>query len=84
MIPLFLKLLKCQDKVLRKRLTEIVTTDLARMNLKHKNNSVNKKIQNFCHEMLKDPNKKAVRKIVNIMIYLYKKKVIILVKIDLE
>jgi protein SDA1 len=84
MIPLFLKLLKCQDKVLRKRLTEIITTDLARMNLKHKNNNVNKKIQNFCQEMMKDPNKKAVRKTVNIMIYLYKKKVISSFKSDLE
>jgi protein SDA1 len=77
MIPLFLKLLKSQDKVLRRRLTEIITTDLARMNQKHKNNNVNKKIQNFCQEMMKDPNRKAVRKTVNIMIYLYKKKVII-------
>lgn len=75
-IPLFFKLLKCQDKGLRKRLTEIITTDLARINQIHKNNTVNKKIQNFCMEIMKDPNKKAVRKTLNIMITLYKKKVI--------
>ena len=68
-------MIKCQDKILRKRLTEIITTDLAKINNKHKNNTVNKKIQNFCLEMLKDPNKKAVRKTLNIMITLYKKKV---------
>lgn len=41
-----------------------------------KNNSVNKKLQNFCIEnMLHDPNKKAARKTLNIMITLYKKKI---------
>jgi protein SDA1 len=77
MLPLFFKLIKCQDKILRKRLTEIITTDLARINIKHKNNTINKKIQNFCLEMMKDPNRKAVRKTLNIMISLYRKKVFI-------
>ena len=84
MIPLFFKLIKCQDKILRKRLTEIITTDLAKINIKHKNNAVNKKIQNFCQEMMKDPNKKAVRKTLNIMIVLYKKKVTLFIILDLE
>jgi len=54
----------------------MIITDLTRLNQTHKNNAVNKKLQNFCQEnMLNDPNKKASRKTLNIMITLYKKKV---------
>lgn len=74
-LPLFFKLLRCQDKILRRRLHEIIISDLQRINSAHKNNSVNKKLQNFCIDMLNDPNKKAGRKTLNIMIILYKKKV---------
>ena len=37
----------------------MIITDLTRLNQDHKNNAVNKKLQNFCQEnMLNDPNKK--------------------------
>jgi protein SDA1 len=55
---------------------EMIITDLTRINLKQKNPPVNRKLQNFCIEnMLEDPNKKAARKTLNIMITLYKKKI---------
>jgi protein SDA1 len=75
-LPLFFKLLRCQDKILRKRLQEIIISDLTRVNLVHKNNTINQKIQNFCiGNMLTDPNKKAARKTLNIIITLFKKKI---------
>jgi protein SDA1 len=75
-LPLFFKLLRCQDKILRRKLHDSIISDLTKINLAHKNNSVNKTLQNFCIEnMLNDPNKKAARKTLNIMIILYKKKI---------
>lgn len=75
-MPLFLRLLRCQDKILRRRLHDIIVSDLTRINSVHKNNILNKKLQNFCIEnQLNDPNKKAARKTLNIMIILYKKKI---------
>lgn len=54
----------------------MIITDLTRINQNAKNTPVNKKLQNFCMEnMLDDPNKKAARKTLNIMITLYKKKI---------
>jgi protein SDA1 len=49
---------------------------LSKINSSHKNNHINKTLQNFCvSTMLNDPNKKAARKTLNIMISLYKKKI---------
>ena len=54
----------------------MIITDLTRLNQNHKNGPINRKLQNFCMEnMLEDPNKKAARKTLNIMITLYKKKI---------
>jgi protein SDA1 len=68
--------LRCQDKILRKKLHDVIISDLQKINLNHKNNNINKTLQNFCiNNMLNDPNKKAARKTLNIMISLYKKKI---------
>lgn len=54
----------------------MIITDISRINQNHKNTPINRKLQNFCQEnMLMDPNKKAARKTLNIMITLYKKKI---------
>lgn len=37
-LPLFFKLLKCQDKELRKKLQDIIISDLTKVNKVHKNN----------------------------------------------
>jgi protein SDA1 len=74
-LPLFFQLLTCQDKELRQQLQEIIVNDLHRINEKSKNMKVNKFIRNKCSEMLLNPNFKAARKTLNIMILLYKKKI---------
>ena len=40
-LPLFFKLLKCQDKELRKKLQDIIISDLTKINKAHKNNVYN-------------------------------------------
>ena len=67
-LPLFFQLLTCQDKELRTCLQEIIVNDLHRINEKSKNLKVNKFIRNKCSEMLLNPNFKAARKTLNIMI----------------
>ena len=46
-IPLFFNLMRCQDKILRKRLTDYIISSLTKINEKHKNVNINKNIQNF-------------------------------------
>ena len=77
-IPLFFNLMRCQDKILRKRLTDYIISALTKVNEKHKNVNINKNIQNFCEKLLEDPNKKLARKTLNIIVNLYQKKILIL------
>ena len=74
-IPLFFNLMKCQDKILRKRLNDYIISSLTKANEKHKNLNINKNIQNFCEKLLQDSNKKLARKTLNIIVNLYQKKV---------
>lgn len=54
----------------------MIISDLSAINSHHKNNNVNKNIQNFCVEnMLCDPDINAAKQTLVIMITLYKKKV---------
>ena len=74
-IPLFFNLMRCQDKILRKRLTDYIISSLTKVNEKHKNVNINKNIQNFCEKLLEDSNKKLARKTLNIIVNLYQKKI---------
>ena len=74
-IPLFFNLMRCQDKILRKRLADYITSSLTKINQKHKNVNINKNIQNFCEKLLEDTNKKLARKTLNIIINLYQKRI---------
>ena len=74
-LPLFFSLMKCQDKILRKKLSDCIISDLTKINSNHKNNEVNKNIQTYCEKLLNEPNKKLGRKTLNIMISLYQKKI---------
>ena len=74
-IPLFFNLMRCQDKILRKRLTDYIVSSLTKINEKHKNININKNIQNFCEKLIEDPNKKLARKTLNIIVNLYQKRV---------
>ncbi|XP_077258647.1 SDA1 domain containing protein Mys45A isoform X1 [Temnothorax americanus] len=75
LLSLFFELLKCQDKVLRQFLQTHIVTDIKNINAKHKNAKVNTVLQNFMFSMLKDPNVRAAKMSVDIMIELYKKNV---------
>ena len=74
-LPLFFSLIKCQDKILRKKLTDCIISDLKKIKETKKNLDSVKKIQNFCETILNDPNKKLARKTLNILISLYQKKI---------
>ena len=53
----------------------IIVNDIKKINLAHKNHGINKKLQNFIFEMLKDPNEGASRRSLNVMVELYKRKI---------
>jgi protein SDA1 len=74
-IPVFLKLFKCKDKELRRFLHNGIISDLKKLNLTSKNHAVNKKLQTFIFDMLKDPNETSSRRALNVMIELYKRKI---------
>lgn len=51
-IPVLLKLFRCEDKNLRKFLHSIIVSDLKRLNLNHKVQNINRKLQNFIFAMI--------------------------------
>ncbi|KAL0131803.1 hypothetical protein PUN28_002984 [Cardiocondyla obscurior] len=75
LLSLFFELLKCQDKALRQFLQTHIVTDIKNVNAKHKNAKINTVLQNFMFSMLKNPNVKAAKMSVDIMIELYNKNV---------
>jgi len=75
LLSLFFELLKSQDKILRQFLQTHIVTDVKNINAKHKNAKVNTVLQNFMFSMLKNPNAKAAKMSVDIMIELYNKNV---------
>ncbi|XP_018403865.1 PREDICTED: protein SDA1 homolog [Cyphomyrmex costatus] len=75
LLSLFFELLRCQDKILRQFLQTHIVTDIKNINAKHKNAKVNTVLQNFMFSMLKDPNVRAAKMSVDIMIELYNKNV---------
>lgn len=60
---------------MRQFLQTHIVTDVKNINAKHKNSKVNTVLQNFMFSMLKDPNAKAAKMSVDIMIELYNKNV---------
>jgi len=75
LLSLFFELLRCQDKILRQFLQTHIVTDIKNINAKHKNAKVNTVLQNFMFSMLKDPNIRAAKMSVDIMIELYNKNI---------
>lgn len=74
-IPVFFKLFRCKDKVLRETLTKAIIGDLKRVNHSQKMPKVNKQLQNFVFTMVKDPDEKAAKLSIQVMIELFKKRV---------
>ncbi|KAI9138407.1 SDA1-domain-containing protein [Paraphysoderma sedebokerense] len=55
LLPLFFLLFKCHDKSLRELLYTHIVTDIKNSNAKHKNNKLNKTLQNFMYTVLTPP-----------------------------
>ena len=75
LLELFFQLFRCPDKGLREMLYSHVVNDIRRLNEHHKNNAVNKTLQNFMYTMLTDDCQIAAKKSLEAMIELYVKKV---------
>jgi protein SDA1 len=54
LLSLFFTLFRCRDKALRTLLHNHIVSDIKNANAKHKNNKLNKTLQNFMYTMLKD------------------------------
>ena len=74
-IPLFFRLFRTEDKALRQYLYTCIVGDLKLLNKKAKANNVNKTLQNFVYNMIKDPKEIAAKKSLQVMIELYKRKI---------
>ncbi|XP_059490536.1 protein SDA1 homolog [Neocloeon triangulifer] len=75
LLSLFFSLLRCQDKNLRTFLQTHIINDVSGINAKHKDAKLNRTLQNFMFNMLKDSNSRAVKMSLDIMIQLYKKNI---------
>ena len=51
-LPVLLKLFRCEDKGLRKFLHSIIISDLKKLNTNHKVMNINRKLQNFIFAMI--------------------------------
>ena len=74
-LQLFFKLFKCKDKLLRNMLYTHIVSDIKSINSKHKNNQVNKSLQNFMFSMLTDSNAVAAKMSLDVMIELYRRNI---------
>jgi len=75
LLSLFFTLFRCKDKLLRTLLHTYIVTDVKNSNAKHKNNKLNKTLQNFMFKMLNDSDDIAARESLKVMIDLYKKNI---------
>lgn len=75
LLELFFQLFRCSDKALREMLFTYIVQDIKRINMKHKQNHTNKKLQNFMYAMLTDSNQIAAKKSLDVMVSLYRKNV---------
>lgn len=72
---MFFKLFRCKDKPLRQMLYSHIVTDIKNINEKHKNQKMNRTLQNFMYTMLNDPSDIAAKKSLDVMIDLNRKRI---------
>jgi protein SDA1 len=74
-LPVFFKLFRCHDKQLRAMLFHHIVADIKRVNKHTKSVRLNKALQNFMFTMLKDENRTAAKKSLDVMVALWRRNV---------
>ncbi len=74
-LPLFFKLFRCQDKLLRKQIFQHIVADLQRSNAKHRDDKLNRKIQNFLYSIVNEDNEISAKKSLCVLTQMYHKRI---------
>ena len=74
-LPVLLKLFRCDDKNLRKFLHSVIISDLKKLNKNSKVVNINRRLQNFSFGMIQDINEQASKRALTVMIELYKRRI---------
>jgi len=61
-LPLFFRMFRCQDKQLRQTLFKHIVSDIKNSNKKHRNESLNRYMQNFMYSILAGDDEAAAKK----------------------
>ncbi|KAG5183588.1 SDA1-domain-containing protein [Tribonema minus] len=75
LLQLFFKLFRIQDKSLRQLLFDHTVSDIRAINLKARNEKMNRTLQAFMYTMLQDESETAAKKSLDVMVELYKRRV---------
>ncbi|CAD8135877.1 unnamed protein product [Paramecium octaurelia] len=75
MIVFLMKLFNCQDKDLRRIIFRFIIKDIKQFNKKHRNETLNKQIQNFIIDLIKKSQENIAKRALQIMIELYRKNI---------
>ncbi|XP_005104545.1 protein SDA1 homolog [Aplysia californica] len=74
-LQLFFKLLRCEDKLLRKTIYQYIVSDIKNINAKHKNAKLNSALQNYMFSMLQENSAITVKTALDIMTELYRRNI---------
>ena len=73
-LPVFFRLFRVPDKQLRSQLYKHIVNDVRNINKKGSNEKLNRTLQNFMYNMVKNPDALAAQKSLEVIIDLYKRK----------
>ena len=73
-LPVFFRLFRVQDKQLRAQLYKHIVSDVRNINRKGRNEKLNRTLQNFMYNMVKNPDTLAAQKSLEVIIELYNRK----------
>eukprot|EP00242_Pyramimonas_sp_CCMP2087_P017803 CAMPEP_0198213366 /NCGR_PEP_ID=MMETSP1445-20131203/28822_1 /TAXON_ID=36898 /ORGANISM="Pyramimonas sp., Strain CCMP2087" /LENGTH=521 /DNA_ID=CAMNT_0043887993 /DNA_START=119 /DNA_END=1681 /DNA_ORIENTATION=- len=75
LLPLFFRLFRCADKKLRSLLFKHIVVDIQNSNKKHRDERLNRTIQNFLYTQLQDDHEMCAKKSLAVLTELYRRKV---------
>ena len=73
LLKLCFRLFRCHDKTLRAKVSSHIVADLKLVNLKHKDVTLNRALQNYVITMIADSSSSAARHSLNVMIQMYRR-----------